>query len=571
MLEELSPAEEFPESVGDTINFRGSIDLSVNADVGDILALAGPCDGLAVAAATIPASPGRGDTLPGLFFTLSPDKDAAPGMELNLGEALSTMPPAWSFSYGPHQWPTRTLAATRRSGGSLQILVRVRGDAKCMGEQALLNSLRTFSHRCEWALRYPLYVLHTARLEGVSIQELLAWTDLVRGAAHPELQLRFLDVSEEFSRVRFGSAEVELGELDLLWMDLTSPRSEWIRKEKPRRFKVGYRHMCRFHSSTIMDLPAFAATRYVMHIDEDAALQCQPGTAGPDPLEEMARSNAVYGLFEVGTEDPAYTVGWTGFIKEYVLLHEVKPSVPMELLSHEGALVTKEDDDHPGQLVNVTADDLAVTWGTAWEVLDLEFFLSTEVKEFTEKVERSLGHYRHSWGDHLVRAYQVQLFAPLDRIRCFDAEELPGTHGCNDPKQEMGGEFLYRFAQDLACPQQWTAEVLYDVPWHPTDSSPRLCLLRCNQLSCEGFDFVYFGSSSTIHCILRDRPSDPETCLSGGVEGSAGQAWRRIGVDMSTASFVGSTIRYQLIERNAIRTLNCTRWRSELEASLSSQ
>jgi len=303
-----------------------------------------------------------------------------------------------------------------------------------------------------------------------------------------------------------------------------------------------------------------------MHIDEDAALQCHPGHAGPDPLEEVARSDAVYGLFEVGTEDPAYSVGWTEFIEEYLLLHEVEPPVPRELLSGGVAVVTKEDDNRPGQLVNVSTDNFAVTWGTAWEVLDLDFFLSARVREFSEKVERSLGHYRHNWGDHLVRAYQVQLFAPLSRVRCFDADELPGIHGCNEHKGNLGGQYIYQMTQDLACPQQWTSQILFNVHWPPGEHSPRPCLVFCNQYACEGFDMIFFEASNTAHCVLRDGRSDPGICLGGGAAGPAGEAWGRLGLDLAQADAVISTNRYQLIERIAPRTLNCTRWREDLAA-----
>lgn len=565
LVQELAPVAEHAASAPGSAVLHGTVDLSVKRDAGDVLALAAPCDDVPVAAVDVVQDPpGSSGSMHGFAFTVTADVSIEPGLEVAVHESVASWPPAWAFGYVSHQWPLQTA----RSGGALQILVRVKEDAKCMGEQVLLESIRTLSHHCEWALRYPLYVLHTATLEGVDIQALLAWTDTVRRAARPSLSLRFLDVSEEFSRVRFGDGSVKLGELDLMWLDLTSPRSRRIREEKPRRFKVGYRHMCRFHSSTLMELPVFASTRYLMHLDEDATLLCRPGSSGPDPIREVARSSAVYGLFEVGTEDPAYSIGWTGFVEEYLLLHEVQPPVPFELLSSSGALFTKEDDDHPGQLVNVTTDQLAVTWGTAWEVLDLDFFLSAPVLEFTHKVERSLGHYRHNWGDHLVRAYQVQLFAPLSRVRCFDAEELPGRHGCGGYMDEMGSEFVYQFIQDIACPEQWTAHWLHDVEWPPAENSPRPCLVLCNQLLCEGFDMVFFADSNTAHCILRLGRGTPETCLGGGIEGPAGAAWAGAGLDLGSASLVGTANRYQLIERSLNRTLNCTRWRADLATRL---
>lgn len=575
---------------------QGQIDVTLDVDAGDILGLLGTCGSsapVAAVAGTTSSPAAVGDTgptvasderLPSLTaaaFALVLQMAVQPGLEVHVGDAWAAPWPAWAFAYEPLWPPTPPPSSERlergalswpaalRSGGAVQVLARVREDAKCKDlEHPLVENLRIFSYHCSWARRYPVFVLHTAHLEDAGVEELLSWADTIRRAAHPELVLRFFDVSFDFERVRLGDSKVRLEDLDLLWMDLTRPRSRQYREAKPRRFKTGYRHMCRFHSSTVLSLPVFARFRYLMHMDSDATLRCHPGTEGPDPIEELARADMVYGLFEVGVEDPEYVEGWTGFLEEYMLLHEIEPQVPMEFLSSRGALYTKENPQNPGELINASTDELAVTWGTGWEILDLQFFASDRVLEFSNKIERSLGHYRHNWGDHLVRAYQVQLFAPLSRVRCFDSEELPGMHGCGNIGQEAGSEFLYHFMDGLLCPDQWTNIGLTGVPWLESDSSPRPCLELCNEVNCEGFDLVFYAETSTADCYIRRVRASPDVCIGGGPEGDAGASLRSFGAVHGTISILGATNRYQVVERNLNRSFSCTEWRSQLRAKL---
>lgn len=270
-------------------------------------------------------------------------------------------------------------------------------------------------------------------MEGADDQQLLSWMDGIRSTAG--IDLRFLDVSEDFERVEVGDSKVKLDEHDLLWLDSTLSNSPEIRKTRPRRHQAGYRHMCRFQTSTVLQLPAFQQMRYLLHLDSDATFRCE-GSRSLDPFKEMARRDYVYGLFEVGLEDPGCTIGWSNFLKEWVLLNDLELPNPAAALSTAGKNISQLDTSNDTEkMVEVSLDSLSLTWGTAWEVLDLDFFTSAEVMHFTKRVEGTLGHYRYLWGDHLIRAYQVLLYAPLERVRCFDSDELPGSHGCSGDNQ----------------------------------------------------------------------------------------------------------------------------------------
>merc|ERR1712232_1121886 len=151
---------------------------------------------------------------------------------------------------------------------------------------------------------------------------------------------------------------------------------------------------------------------------------------------------------------------------------------------------------------SVEAGAMTLTWGTGWELFDLSFFRDDQrVWEFTKKVERSLGHYRFNWGDHMVRAYQVQLFAPLESVRCFDAAEIPGVHGCGAFGMDKESHTVFRLQRHILCPSSWTGKYLTRVPVETIpdfrekrlqgqDHVPQECLRACLEADteCEGFD-----------------------------------------------------------------------------------
>jgi len=345
-------------------------------------------------------------------------------------------------------------------------------------------------------------------------------------------------------------------------MDITRNDSAIIRKAKPRRFKTGYRHMCRFQTSRFLESEAFAQYRYLLHMDSDAALTCKED--GIDPIKEMRSQGTVYGLFEVGVEDPAFTDGWTNFVEEYALLHEVVPQVDEHMMSTEGRFVTKENPEGD-QLIEVPVHKFAATWGTGWEVLDLAFFTSENVLEFSHKVERSLGHYRFNWGDHLIRAYQVMLFAPVSQVRCFDYEEIPGYHGCNGIDTEFGSQDIYQLIEGLACPGEWTGDVLPNIPWQPPQSAPRPCLELCNQVdACAGFDMMYLASEGIVNCAFRFGRASQETCIDAEEEMLA--AWLAVLPDLSEhPALMAATNKFRLIERTLERTFSCQAWQQGLQ------
>ncbi|CAE7772617.1 KTR4 [Symbiodinium sp. CCMP2456] len=548
----------------------GELNLVLDVDGGDVLGLLDSCEGTSPLSA--PWAHAGEEEMQHWALAFTVGSDLVPGTEVALSSGAPAMPPAWAFRF--RSLDPAGATDQGRSGSALQLLARVLEEAKCSNEDSLLKNLRSLSG-CSWVHEYPIYILHTGHMERATEQELLMWMDVVRTAASPSLDLRFIDVSDDFQTVKLGDGQVRLDRLDLMWMDATRSDSPRIRKEKPRRHEAGYRHMCRFQSSNVLELPAFQRMRYLLHLDSDATFQCE-GSRSVDPFKEMIKYRSVYGLFEVGLEDPAHTQGWSSFVKEWVLLNDLQLPNPPALLSTAGIYVTLPVQvDGLEQMQKVPLASLSLTWGTAWEVLDLDFFHRPDVLEFSRRVEATLGHYRHLWGDHLIRAYQVLLHASLEQVRCFDTNELHGSHGCSSDGmfdaeevkrgEDKGWENIYQVEEDISCPDLWLENGLRGVPWQGgpgSGTSPKDCLQLCNgEGLCQGFDFVYYSSTQTADCVLRHERATSKVCQTGGVAGAAMEAWSQIGLDSSLVTQVGAANRYQIIERTAQRQMDCSAWR----------
>lgn len=329
VMDSILPLYNYPTEEGEV-----AIPLNVTLEEGQILGLLHPCSGPPMPVGlgnnasnlvTLDAFPNPGQQVPASFLTS--ENVQVPGQ------------PAWAFGY-----ETLSPKKVERSGGAVQILTSVKSDAKCIKEEPLLGSLREYSQSCSsWALRYPVYVLHTAKMEGVDGEEMLQWMEDVRNASHSRLPIAFLDVSDEFPSVQFGDGRVKLDQHDLLWMDLTRSNSAYLRQHRPRRFNTGYRHMCRFQTSTVLTLDVFAHVRYLLHMDADATLLC---TSSLDPFEEMAREEYAYGLFEVGVEDPQFAEGWTEFLEEYIYFARGGSASTKGVIVYTGSSVHKGFDRH---------------------------------------------------------------------------------------------------------------------------------------------------------------------------------------------------------------------------------
>ncbi|CAK9011767.1 unnamed protein product [Durusdinium trenchii] len=547
------PLREISRSEGLPL-LNGSLQLVL--DDSDLLGLFELCEG---------NSPVAAGSFPGAFaFTVQ--GEIKRGRQVDLSMAESARHPAWAFSFiEDHASPVA------REGGAVQILARVVEEAKCHNEDNLVKNLRSLA-TCPWAHNYPIYILHTAQMEGAEEEQLLSWMDGLR-FAQDGMDLRFLDVSEDFQRVEVGDSKVKIDQDDLLWFDATLTNSPEIRKAKPRRFQAGYRHMCRFQSSTVLTLPVFQHTRYLLHLDSDATFRCE-GSDQLDPFQEMARKDYVYGLFEVGLEDPGCTKGWSNFLKEWVLLNDIELPNPVAALSTAGKTITQVDPYNKSErMIEVPLGSLSLTWGTAWEVLDLDFFTSPVLMHFSKRVEGALGHYRFLWGDHLIRAYQVLLYAPLERVRCFDTAELHGRHGCSadgqfgiEEEDPEGWQNIYSVLDNVSCPHLWYADGLEGVEWRGgpgSGTSPIACLKMCNSLpDCQGFDFVYRDLSQNCDCVMRMGRAFDEECHGGGVQGDAMAPW--LPVSEPGATLLGAANRYQIIERMVERQMNCSLWQEEI-------
>ncbi|CAJ1442711.1 unnamed protein product [Effrenium voratum] len=76
----------------------------------------------------------------------------------------------------------------------------------------------------------------------------------------------------------------------------------------------------------------------------------------------------------------------------------------------------------------------------------------------------------------------------------------------------------------------------------------------------DGFDYVFRENLGTADCMLRDGRASKEACHLGI------EPWAQL--EVTEVTQFGAANRYELIERNVERHMNCSQWREEINEKL---
>ena len=154
--------------------------------------------------------------------------------------------------------------------------------------EAMLRNLATLAQTCDWARRYDVIVFHEGRSDAL-LPRLEALGNRTR------LRLRARDISDVFATHAPAT-------------------TDWPRR-RLRTFGIGYRRMCRFWFSGVLELADVRNLSYLLRLDTDSELRCRPGSR--DPFELMAHQKAVYGYVAVKTDHPMVAKNMTAFGAAY--------------------------------------------------------------------------------------------------------------------------------------------------------------------------------------------------------------------------------------------------------------
>lgn len=148
--------------------------------------------------------------------------------------------------------------------------------------------------------------------------------------------------------------------------------------------------MIRFMFKTLPQLKVLNCLNWIMRLDTDTMLTMPL----PDyPFAQLAQRGCVYG-YAVATFDSAFvSEGLRAFAEDYAKAHGLTPSLPLTQW---------------GQPVGMYYNN--------FEILDLNFFRRTDVREWTQAVDQSFNIFRHRWGDAPLRYLTTALFAKRELI-----------------------------------------------------------------------------------------------------------------------------------------------------------
>ena len=145
-----------------------------------------------------------------------------------------------------------------------------------------------------------------------------------------------------------------------------------------RHYGFGYRHMCRFHSKLIYELPVVKNLEYVWRLDDDSQI-LKP--IKYDVFKFMRCHNFKYGYVWVVTDEP-----WIEGLEEGVMRHW-KGLIP-----------------HPTFAVN-----LPMIVFNNFEISATSLWMSDGYRRYIELVDKLGGIYYHRWGDAPIKALAVRL------------------------------------------------------------------------------------------------------------------------------------------------------------------
>lgn len=161
-------------------------------------------------------------------------------------------------------------------------------------------------------------------------------------------------------------------------------------------FSIGYRHMCRFFSGLIYQNPVLKDYDYYWRLDTDSFLL---GKIDYDIFRFMQENGYLYGYLNAGMDRPAVVNGIWDVTKKYIEINNIQPTF-LKKFTHGGIW------------------DMTV-FGTNFEISRLDFWRSSDFKDYFDYLDKDGGIYKYRWGDACIHFLAVSMFIPENQIHKF--------------------------------------------------------------------------------------------------------------------------------------------------------
>lgn len=177
-----------------------------------------------------------------------------------------------------------------------------------------------------------------------------------------------------------------------------------------KRGKWNYHNMIRFWFKFLFELPEIQQYDYIMRIDDDSKLL----GSWFDVFTMMRRTKAVYFANDQSIDSEDGLPG-TMELKEICFAYEKKINIPLDNLR---------------RLNDAFLDNGIKTYYNNFEIMKIEFFHKTHVREWIQMIDATHGIYKYRWGDAILRYLTLALFARSDQILHRENYTLPYCHAC---------------------------------------------------------------------------------------------------------------------------------------------
>lgn len=165
-----------------------------------------------------------------------------------------------------------------------------------------------------------------------------------------------------------------------------------------RGFGIGYRHMCRFYSYGMYEVPQLQDTNYYLRLDCDSYF-IEP--INHDIFELMQSKDYVYGYNKITTDNPVVCQKLWEISKEYSKSIDVFKT-PIDQIKQYNIYYTN------------------------FEVAKFNWFSKSHYKEYFCFLDQQNGIYEFRWGDACIKYLGIEMFLP-DEKKCY--LDLPYIHG----------------------------------------------------------------------------------------------------------------------------------------------
>lgn len=171
------------------------------------------------------------------------------------------------------------------------------------------------------------------------------------------------------------------------------------------KYRMGYRHMCRFFAGEIFNHPAIQKYDWYMRLDSDSFLLSD---IRYDIFERMAANNQKYGyMAEYDNDSPETTKGFFDTTMRYFKDNGVDTK----------NLATKLVDG---------VWDMSVFY-TNFVLADLNFLRGEQYTNYYKHLDSTGNFYYNRWGDHDTQWFAVNTFLASDEIYCV--KDIAYQHG----------------------------------------------------------------------------------------------------------------------------------------------